>query len=204
MSLPHSWLRFGENFEPQVIVIEPLFEEANRCRKLVATVMRGLAARGIGSALTDLPGTGESATGIGDVKLDDWHRAVAAYQPRLIVSFRGGALLDKAASNGIWRFAPETGARLVRDLQRASLASANGTLYAGHALNDTFLADLGSASPAASGIVRTVRLASDNLDADLKLEGAPLWRRAEPGEDPALAAALIDDIADWASRCAAF
>ena len=33
--------------------------------------------------------------------------------------------------------------------------------------------------------------------ADIKVEGAPLWRRAEPDNDPMLAALLAGDIVDW-------
>ncbi len=44
---------------------------------------------------------------------------------------------------------------------------------------------------------RTVRLASDPAPADIKIDGAPLWRRAEPGNDLILAALLASDIADW-------
>lgn len=203
MSLPHSWLRFGESFERQVIVVEPLFEEANRCRKLIATIMRLLAMRQIGSALADLPGTGESLTDISSVKLGDWRGAVQAFNPTLIAAFRGGALLDGSASGGVWRFSPESGARIVRDLKRASLTSSDATLYAGHALSDALLAEIEAATPPPVRDVRTVRLASDALDADLKLEGSPLWRRAEPGDDAKLAQALANDIAEWVGRCAA-
>lgn len=203
MRLPPSWLRFGENFERQVIVIEPLFEEANRCRKLVATIMRHLATREIGSALADLPGTGESLTDISGVAFGDWQDAVRALQPTFIASFRGGCLLDGSASSGAWRFSPETGARVVRDLKRAALTSANDTLYAGHALSDAFLAEIETATPPRTVDVRTVRLESDVLEADLKVDGSPLWRRAEPGDDYELAQTLADDIAEWVGRCAA-
>ena len=202
MTQPLSWLQFGENHRLQIIVIEPLFEEANRCRRLIAEVMRGLDRGGVGSRLANLPGTGESAVDVADVRLTDWHAAVAAHVPALIASFRGGALIDGAAARGVWRLSPETGDRIVRDLKRATLASADSTLYAGHALSSGFLADLESASLPAHPNVRTVRLETEAADADLKIAGSPLWRRAEPGEDPALAAAIVSDLVDWAKRCA--
>ena len=49
--------------------------------------------------------------------------------------------------------------------------------------------------------MRTVRLESDAKPADAKLPGSPLWRRAEPDNDIALAMALADDIAAWIRQC---
>lgn len=48
---------------------------------------------------------------------------------------------------------------------------------------------------------RVVRLDTDRADADRHVPGPPLWRRAEPGNDPALAALLANDIADWIAHC---
>ena len=197
-----SWLRFGLNHDIQIIVIEPLFEEANRCRRLIAEVMRGLDTRGVGSSVADLPGTGESPVDIADVRLADWHAATKRLAPLMIASFRGGALIDDVGCLGNWRFAPETGRRIVRDLKRTTLTCENRTLYAGHALREQFLAELELATPAPRASLRTVRLETDADEADIKFPGSPLWRRAEPGEDPALAFALSTDLADWARRCA--
>ncbi len=55
-----AMLRFGPTNGPVMIVAPPLFEEANRTRAFVVTILRALAERGIASALPDLPGTGES------------------------------------------------------------------------------------------------------------------------------------------------
>jgi hypothetical protein len=204
LNQPHSWLRFGENHRLQILVIEPLFEEANRCRRLIAQIMRGLDVQGIGSTLADLPGTGECPADIADVRLDDWRTAVSSYEAAFVASFRGGALVDDAGDErDIWRFAPESGARIVRDLKRTALTSSNATSLAGHALSDAFLADLEAALPASVTGVRTVRLESDPQDAEIKLTGTPLWRRAEPGEDGELAAALVADLAARVKQCAA-
>lgn len=202
MNQPPSWLQFGESHRLQTLVIEPLFEEANRCRWLIAEVMRGLDRGGVGSRLADLPGTGESAVDIADVRLADWEAAVAAYAPALIASFRGGALIDGGATQGVWRLSPETGDRIVRDLKRATLTSGDSTLYAGHALSPALLGELEGASLPPNANIRTVRLETEAADADLKIAGSPLWRRAEPGEDPALAAAIVSDLIDWAKQCA--
>lgn len=198
-----SWLRFGVNHDLQLIIIEPLFEEANRCRKLVADIMRALDVRGIGSSLADLPGTGESPTDIAGVRIADWRAAIQQHTPAFVASFRGGALVDETASRGVWRFSPETGMRIVRDLKRATLASSGAALYAGHALSEAFLSELEAAAPFPVPSLRTVRLESDLGEADAKVAGNPLWRRAEPGEDSALAVALAADLADWVKQCAA-
>ena len=165
--------------------------------------MRALDGLGIGSHLAELPGGGESLTDIADVRLEDWHAAIRGYAPGLTASFRGGALLDTAARIGAWRFAPEIGERILRDLKRAALASADTTLLAGHNLSADFLRELEAATPGAHARLRTVRLDSDPAHAEARVPGSPLWRRAEPGEDPALAAALAVDLAQWARACAA-
>jgi hypothetical protein len=198
------WLSFGCNHDLQIIVIEPFFEEANRCRRLVAEIMRRLDLLSIGSCIADLPGTGESPVDIADVRLADWRRAAKELAPPLVASFRGGALIDDVASLGNWRFAPETGSRIVRDLKRTTLTNEDRTLYAGHPLSEDFLSELELAMPLPCANLRTVRLDTDAGDADVKFPGSPLWRRAEPGEDSALASALAADLANWARLCVKF
>ena len=200
-------MRFGENKPIQVLVLEPLFEEANRTRRLLACVARALNTHDIGVNFCALPGTGESLTDIADVRLADWRvaaaAAIAAIKPTVIASLRGSALIDDAGTaKGWWRLAPETGARIVRDLRRTQLSGETG-LYAGHRLSDAMLTDLEGASPVPLAPMRVARLENDAADADIKLIGSPLWRRAEPGEDAALAEAIATDLAAWTKLCAA-
>lgn len=196
-----EWMmRIGEG--PALLFLPPLFEELNRTRALLATVMRGLAARGFACWLPDLPGTGESERPLEEIAWHDWSdAATAAFGAAgavASVSLRGGALLDVAAAVR-WRFAPAPGASLGRDLARAGLMTEGG---GGYAPAEALLAGLASAEPPPGGRVRTVRLATDRAEADLKLEGAPLWRRAEPQNSPELAAAMASDIWDWMRACA--
>lgn len=194
-----AMLRFGPERGPTVIAALPLFEEANRTRASLAAVLRRLAARGIGSALPDLPGMGESLVPTEAASLADWRAAFAAAARTLpgpvhVVAWRGGALVDAdAAVASRWRLAPVSGAETMRDLRRVQAVS-GGTLFAGNRLSDALIAELGAAE-ALPG--RTVRLESDPRDADAKYAGRPLWRGAEPGIDPRLEAALADDIAAW-------
>lgn len=208
MSEAHLWQRWGEQHQLQALVFEPLFEESNRTRRMLAMVARALGEREIGVTICCLPGTGESLTDIAGVSLADWRagarEGIAAIQPTIIASLRGGVLVDdRGTAKGWWRFAPETGARIVRDLRRTQLAGESG-LYAGHRLSDAFLTDLEAATPAAVAPLRVARLESDAGEADIKLPGSPLWRRAEPGEDGELAAAIAADLAEWTMTCAAF
>lgn len=180
-----------------LLFLPPLFEEMNRTRALLATVMRALAARGFECWLPDLPGTGESDQALETISWQDWRDAAgAAFEASgaaASVALRGGALLDDQ-SPARWRLAPATGASLARDLARAGLMTEGG---GGYAPSPALVEPLASAEPAAGGRIRTVRLATDRAEADLKLEGPPLWRRAEPQNSPELAEAIACDISQW-------
>lgn len=192
-------MRIGSG--PAVLFLPPLFEEMNRTRALLASTMRALAARGFQSWLPDLPGTGESERALEEVSWQDWQEAAeAAFEAAgavASVSLRGGALLDGPAP-ARWRFAPATGASLARDLARAGLMTEGG---GGYAPSQALLDALASAEPAEGGTVRTLRLSTDRGEADLKLEGPPLWRRAEPQNSSEMAEAMALDISQWVRSC---
>jgi hypothetical protein len=192
-------MRIGSG--PALLFLPPLFEEMNRTRALLATVMRALAGQGFECWLPDLPGSGESERALEAVSWQEWRDAAsAAFETAgaaASVSLRGGALLDEAAP-ARWRFAPATGASLTRDLARAGLMTDGG---GGYAPSPALLEPLALAEPAAGGSLRTVRLATDRAEADLKLEGPPLWRRAEPQNSLELAEAMALDISQWVRAC---
>jgi pimeloyl-ACP methyl ester carboxylesterase len=191
-----EWMmRIGSG--PALLFLPPLFEEMNRTRALLAGAMRALASKGFECWLPDLPGTGESERRLEEVSWRDWSEAAAAAfeasGAAASVSLRGGALLDEAAP-ARWRFAPATGASLARDLARAGLMTEGG---GGYAPSQALLGPLAEAEPPAGARLRTVRLATDRAEADLKLEGPPLWRRAEPQNSTELAEAMASDISRW-------
>jgi alpha-beta hydrolase superfamily lysophospholipase len=204
-----EWLmRIGDEAAPAILIVPPLFEEMNRTRALIAALMRRLASQGFCCWLPDLGGTGESARDLADATWDDWRHDVTsacAYVTEkagkpLVASLRGGALLDDAAAaRRWWRFAPAEGLALSRDMVRAGLA---GVEWAGYAPSDALKAALSGATPAEVTPLRLVRLETDALAADAKIDGPALWRRSEPGTSDALAQALAADIAAWSESCA--
>lgn len=203
-----AMLRFGpDEGTPVVVAALPLFEEGNRTRAAIVDVLRRLSARGIGSVLPDLPGTGESLVETCDATVAMWREAFAAACARVagpvhVVAWRGGALVDGAADAASrWYLAPQSGASAARELIRMR-GLGGGADYAGNALSAAMIDGLAVAQAATVESLRVVRLESDAKAADRKVAGSALWRAAEPGTDPAFQALLADDIADWVATCA--
>jgi hypothetical protein len=192
-----AMLRFGPAEGPVVVAALPLFEEANRTRTFVVTILRMLAARGIASALPDLPGTGESLVPTSEARLGAMHEAFAVIPGAYTMAVRSGALFDTGARKGRWHLSPQSGADLVRELNRLQRAGESAD-FGGNALSASFLAELDGVEAVPA---RVVRLESDPKPADLKFPSAPLWRRSEPDNDLALATLLADDIAAWVRQC---
>lgn len=214
-------LRFGPDDGPVVIIIPALFEEHNRTRNLAVAIARGLERLGLASLLPDLPGQAESVVPTEAATLDDWRSAVKslseaqlAARPVLLASLRGGAIMDSVASvSGVWRLSPIAGRQVLSDLQRAQSVFGGQDREPGPASAPIMLVGNAIGWPLFSALkddaalseppvrLRTVRLESDPAPADARYPGAPLWRRAEPGSDTALAHLLTADIADWVRTC---
>ena len=199
----------GPRTGPRVLILPPILNEANQCRAMIVDLARHLAAAGITTAIPDLPGTGESSRPLAEVRWSDWRDAAAAAaetlseegSPPVVASLRGGTLLDDAcAARCLWRFAGTPGTLLLRPLERAQRLSkatrdapGDAETLAGFCLNGELLEALRAAAPASvAGPVRTVAFDGD---------GVPIWRRAEPTNDPALARRLADDLLTWMSPC---
>ncbi|WBO24110.1 alpha/beta hydrolase family protein [Sphingomonas abietis] len=200
-------LAYGPIDGPQILVLQPLFEEMNRCRAFVAGLCRTLAARGIGCWLPDLPGAGESMRALESVGWADWNAASDAAAALiaaetgivpLSVSIRGGALIEPERSPRRWRFSPTTGRSLLSDLRRSALASGSDPATpAGYRIGSDLVAGLETANLPAGSPIRTLRLMSDDREADRRIEGSPIWRRPEPISDPTMLMLVADDITDW-------
>ncbi len=203
-------LAYGPNDGPQVIVLQPLFEEMNRCRALVSALCRGLARHGISCWLPDLPGTGESPRALEGVRWAEWQEAVRSVDERIrtqtgrspaSIALRGGALLDGAIESRRWRLTPTSGRSLLSDLRRSALmGGGDPSAPAGYRLGPELTQSLQAADCVDGSNTRTIRLGSDDRPADRQVEGSPVWRRPEPTADPALADILITDIASWTMR----
>lgn len=217
-----AMLRFGPAAGPVVVLALPLFEEANRTRTFAVGLLRRLADRGIAGVLPDLPGQNESPVATEHAMLAGWRAAFAAAAAATgrrvhSVTIRGGSLIDHDARVvSRWQFAPAKGEALIRELIRTAQAAGEPVeidlnawsdeggpvTIAGNLISRPLLRDLNAADCVRDGLVRVVRLDTDPAVADRKVEGAPLWRRSEPGDDPALAQCLAEDIAGWIDRCA--
>lgn len=197
-------LRWGVGGDT-VLLVPPLFEEANRTRATLTAVARDLAGRGIVAALPDLPAQNDSPLATRDARLTSWRRALAGAAATLtgrihVAAVRAGALLDRdveAASR--WYWSPMSGAEQVRELERLRVAG-DGESHGGNLLAGELLGDLAAAEPLWLPPCRIVRLATDPRPADATLAFAPPWRASEPVSDSSLAAALADDIAGWIAR----
>jgi len=209
-------MSFGPDSGPQLLIIPPLFEELNRTRKLLSDVMRSLSANGIASHLPDLPGTGESETDLSAVDWADWRQAIgdAAKACRATATFavRGGCLLDDAvASKPLMRFSPVEGKRLIRDLVRSrSLNDADfdseaqkavftdgSTILGGYLIPSTLACAVRDALFVDVETANTLRLENEHGEADDRIAGPPLWRRAEPSGSDELTQALSAAITEW-------
>lgn len=135
-------LRFGPADGPVVVAALPLFEEANRTRAFVVTILRRLAGLGIASALPDLPGQGESLVPLESLSFlriqEGFEGAVdhilAEGRPVYAAGIRSGALLDALAlASGRWHLSPIDGPHLLRELTRIKQAElGQGRRLEGH------------------------------------------------------------------------
>lgn len=196
-----------------VLILQPLFEEANRMRRTLALMARALDRQGVGLVMPDLPGMGEHHIGANRVGISDIETAsnllsdalTSQGRPVLVAGFRAACLFDLLpGASANWRFAPEPGDRLVRTLLRTEMPEESTATHAfinGQLVSRAFLDDMARLPLPNPARLRTLRLATDRAEADHHVEASPLWRHAEPGEDPALAELLAGDILNWAVTC---
>lgn len=222
-SFPEQLLHIAPAGPPRasVLIVPPLFEEANRTRRTLVLAMRALAAEGYAALLPDMPGQNESLVPLESADLSQWQAALADVAagidgPVIIAAIRGGALIDhRAKAAAWWRLAPVGGASLLRTLLRARVAAdreagressletlqeaakSEPLLLAGNRLSPAMLTELACAEPQPVEPLRTVAPGAGGI------AGTPLWLRAEPGEDATMAAAIAADIIAWSRECAA-
>jgi hypothetical protein len=196
-------LVFDRGRDTRVLILPALFDEANKLRHFTMEVMRRLAAAGLDSFLPDLPGCNESLVPLQDQTLVGWTEAAGAAAAHVgashVLSIRGGALCAPSALP-VWRYAPTTGASLLRALLRARvLASkeagieesreallergrAEGLELAGYKLGARMIRDLEAAEPAGGAALANISQGD--------IGGGGLWLRAEPDHSAEQADAL--------------
>jgi hypothetical protein len=201
-------LVFDKGRKHRLLVVPPLFDEANKFRRQLVEIMHRLDLSGIDSFLPDLPGTNDSLVAQRDVTLETLRTAAVAasehFRATHCFCVRTGALFAPTGLPG-WRYAPIAGRNAVRSLLRARsiasqeagnketmaelsrIADTQGIVAAGWEIGSRFYHDLtGSDVPTASSAI--------DIDHET-VGGSPLWLRAEPDEDPEQADALAAIIA---------
>lgn len=196
-------LVFDQGRDYRLLLIPPLFDEANKFRRQLAEIMYRLDLSGIDCILPDLPGTNESLFKQDDLTLPMLRDAVESACEHFRVthwfSVRNGALFAPGHLPG-WRYAPIAGKNSVRSLLRArSLASQeSGTSETMTELQDIAANQGITAAGWSLGSEMYSTLSSEPLPGhDFAIDidhdtvgGTPLWLRAEPDEDPEQADAL--------------
>ncbi len=200
---------FDRGRDARLLVLPPLFEEANKLRHLLTEVLRRLDGAGIDSALPDLPGCNESLAPLADQTLDAWRAGAAAAAQHFgvshVLTIRGSALLRPAGLPG-WDYAPQDGPRILRGLVRSRIVASKeagnpetreqieaqgrseGIVLAGwHIGADMFTALETAQLPPREGGVSVLEQET--------IGGRPLWLRSEPDHDEAQADALAAVIA---------
>ena len=198
-------LAFDRSRAARLLVLPPLFDEANKTRHLLAEVMRRLDGAGIDCFLPDLPGCNESLVPLETRTLAGWRAATVAagehFGATHVLAVRAGALVAPALPG--WRYAPQAGSSVLRAMLRARVIAsreagtdetseslleqgrADGLELAGYRLGAALVRELESAEPAAH--------LADIAQRDVG--GSGLWLRAEPGFDPKQADALAAIVA---------
>jgi hypothetical protein len=198
---------FDSDRDGRLLIVPALFDEANRLRRLSLDVMRRLDLAGIDCFLPDLPGCNESLQPLEAQTPASWRIAMAAaaahFRATHVLTIRGGALVAPGLPG--WRYAPVTGASLLRQMLRTRIVAsreagrdetqevllknglAGGIDLSGHRLSAEFLRQF-------QGLVPDESAQIAEIGQDM-IGGGGLWLRAEPDEDHAQADALAAIVA---------
>jgi hypothetical protein len=202
-------LVFDRGRESRLLVIPPLFDEANKLRHTLVEVLRRLDASGIDGVLPDLPGCNESLAPLAEQTLENWRAAAAAasahFRATGVLTVRSGALLRPPDVLG-WDYAPQDGPKTLRSMIRARMIAsreagreeprdaietkgrAEGITLAGWHIGPALFTALEAAElPTREDGVTVIEHET--------IGGRPAWLRAEPDFDAAQADALAAIIA---------
>lgn len=192
----------------RILILSGWFDEANKLRRFTVEVMRRLDRAGIDSFLPDLPGCHESLAPLEAQTIESWRDAAKtaafAFNASHVLAIRNGALLAPGSLPG-WRYAPQTGPKLLRSMIRArTIASRErGEPETTEALMEQGRGQglvLGGWRIGQDMFKQLERAELDPHDSQVEitqstLGGPGLWLRAEPDENPSQADALAAIIA---------
>lgn len=198
-------LAFDRSRAARLLILPPLFDEANKMRHLLTEVMRRLDGAGIDCFLPDLPGCNESLAPLETQTLAGWRAAAVEVGEHFgathLLTVRAGALMAPELPG--WRYAAQAGSSVLRGMLRARMIASreagtdetseglleqgrvDGLELAGYHLGAALIRELESAEPSAN--------LSDIAQGDVS--GSGLWLRAEPGFDAKQADALAAVVA---------
>lgn len=197
-----------------LLIVQPLFEEMNRTRRLLALIAADLAMGGIRSWMPDLPGTGDAE---GEMDWAAWQQSLLKFYANLqsqtsenvaVFAVRGGAFLTNGFRQRYLLAPVPSGAALLRDLLRsraaanrddgeradrlADLLKTDAVDLAGYRITPGLAASLGDAAlHPADARIATV--------GEGGFAGPPVWRQGEPEDPRAMASAVAADVFAWMS-----
>lgn len=197
-------LGFDKARKLRLLVIPPLFEEANKFRHQVTEIMRRLDEAGVDCFCPDLPGCNESLAPFAAQTLAGWReaatRASAYFSATHVLALRAGCWLAPESLPG-WLYAPAKPATVLRTMLRARALAAReagreenandllaqarteGIELAGWSLGAALVTELEREEFAPSA--KHAVIEQDDVG------GQPLWLRAENDYDAKQADALV-------------
>lgn len=198
-------LGFDRQRERRILLLAPLFDEANKFRRQIVEIARLLDDRGVDAFVPDLPGCNESLDRHRHQTLAHWREvaslAAEHFTSTHVLAFRAGGWLAPAELPG-WLLAPPQPRQILRNLMRAHAialreagkseaadvlmekARSEGITIGGWALGADLVRELEDEEFSASGNHRIV--VQDELG------GPGLWLSSENHFDAAQADALVD------------
>ena len=203
---------FDKDRAVRVLILPPLFDEANKFRRQIAGMMRLLDARGIDSLCPDLPGMNESVARHAEQSLGSWRihaEAASSFSKAThVLTIRSSALIAPGQMHG-WSFEPVAPGSVIQRLIRAEIVASK---EAGTPLTAEELLDKGRATGVSLagwqlGPELVCQLSGDDrrelpdyvVIRQDEIGGRPLWLRAENDFDSMQAEALVARIAGLVS-----
>ncbi len=188
--------------KPRLLIVPPMFDEANRMRRMLVDTMRLLDEAGVDTFLPDLPGCNESLQEFSAQSLHAWRRAMVQAARHFgatdVLAVRGGALVFPHTLPGLV-LEPAKGASILRQMIRARVIMAR---EAGRQEDSAALLEAGrtsglelagwrcGASLIAGLETATAQIEGQRIISQGELGGGGLWLRAEPAAAPEQSAAL--------------